>query len=452
MKTIFISILSGVEAKAILRTDMLSTLLARQDIRIVLFVRNAARAAFYEKEFPHPRIRYEVVEAYAFSRWNAVFEFLRHFLIRTETLALYRRLLFIDYKNIFAFIGSSLLSVMLSYAPFQRAARFLDEALALDAMFSSVFECYRPSLVFLANLFDEVEVSMLREAKRRGITSVGFINSWDKIGSKGFVRLLPDAVVAPNEIVKEEAAYYDDVPRQRIFVAGTPQYDSYFNKEDLLERETFFERINADPHKKLIVFGPMGSALSNSDWEMIDCLHALLSTEVPEAELLVRFQPNDSAGDEGEFAQRPWLRADVPGIRFGKGRGMDWDMTGAELAHLKNTLFHCSLVISYASSIVIDAALFDKPIINIGFEIRTGDPAWKQPTRRYATMHYKKALATGGIRLVISENELAAWIKKYLERPELHREGRMRLVREQCVYTDGKTGKRIADFLLRQLS
>ena len=451
MKTIFISILSGVEAKAILRTDILATLLAREDIRIILFVKNAARVAFYEKEFSNPRVCYEIISAYEFSPLNAVFEFLKNFLVRTDTLVLYRRLLLIDRKNIFAFCFGSLLSFLLARPFSRRAARFLDARFARDSIFSELFNRYQPSLVFLANLFDAVEVSMLREAKRRGVKSVGLINSWDKIASKGFLRLLPDAMIAPNHIVKEEAVLYDDVPSEKIFVSGVPQYDMYWNTDGILPRASFFQKIKIDPKKRLVIFGPIGKTLSNSDWEMIDHLHALLEAHIPEAELLVRFQPNDFAGDEAEFSKRPWLHADVPGVRFGIGIGMDWDMTTAELLHLKNTLFHCSLLVSYASSISIDAAVFDKPVINIGFEIRTCDPAWKQPTQRYATVHYKKALATGGIRLVKSESELIEWIKKYLTHPELCSAGRSRLVHEQCVYTDGKTGKRIAEFLLRQL-
>lgn len=451
MKTIFISILSGVEAKTILRTDILPSLLAHGHIQIVLFVKNSARAAFYEKEFAHPRIRYEIVGKYAFSRWNTLFDCLKNFLVRTNTLSLYRRLLFIDRKNLLMFFGGNFLSLILARPVFQRVARLLDAVLAQDMIFSAVYARYQPSLVFLANLFDPIEMSMLREAKNRKIKSIGFINSWDKIASKGFVRLLPDTVIVPNHLVEREAVQYDAIPSRIIFVSGVPQYDAYFNREGLQSREAFFEKIDINPCKKLIVFGPIGKTLSNSDWEMIDRLHTLLKARFPETELLVRFQPNDFAGDEIEFTKRPWLHADVPGVRFGTGLGMDWDMAGAELLHLKNTLFHCSIVVSYASSISIDAAVFDKPVINIGFEVRTGDPAQKQPTRRYATVHYQKALATGGVRLVRNAGELVEWLRTYLMHPELDAEGRARLVKEQCVYTDGKTGKRIADFLLRQL-
>jgi len=40
IKTIFITIFEGVEAKNILRTDILPTLLADPEVRIVLFTKN----------------------------------------------------------------------------------------------------------------------------------------------------------------------------------------------------------------------------------------------------------------------------------------------------------------------------------------------------------------------------------------------------------------------------
>jgi hypothetical protein len=196
----------------------------------------------------------------------------------------------------------------------------------------------------------------------------------------------------------------------------------------------------------------MGKTLSDSDWDMIDLLHTLIRAHVPNAELLVRFQPNDFVGDEAEFARRSWLRAEVPGIRFGSDRGVDWDMTRGELMHLKNTLYHASLIVCYASSLVIDAAVFDKPIINIGFEVRTGDPAEKQPTRRYLTMHYTRALATGGISMARSREDLLAQIQRYFADSSLDAVGRARLVREQCVLMDGKTGVRMARFLLSRIA
>ena len=166
--------------------------------------------------------------------------------------------------------------------------------------------------------------------------------------------------------------------------------------------------------------------------------------------LRVRFPPNDYL-DQEEVKKRPFLRYDYPGVRFSEKRGIDWDMSPQELFHLSDTLHHMSLIICYASSISVDAALLDRPVININFEPITGKSVDGSAIKFYAMAHYKKALETGGIRLVNSEQELITWVNAYLGNPLLDHEGRVRLAREQCQFLDGKSGERIGKFILEQL-
>src|SRR3989344_4761359 len=70
--------------------------------------------------------------------------------------------------------------------------------------------------------------------------------------------------------------------------------------------------------------------------------------------------------DKSEIEKRPGLKFDYPGKRFSSARGVDWDMDEKDISRLMDTLAYASLFISYASSIVIDAAIFGKPAINIG--------------------------------------------------------------------------------------
>ena len=194
----------------------------------------------------------------------------------------------------------------------------------------------------------------------------------------------------------------------------------------------------------MVLFAPMGRAFSGSDWEMIDLLHELMEKKgVKDSQLLVRFQPNDFL-DEEELRERPWLKYDMPGIRFGTVRGGDWDMGFPELAHLRDTLAYTSVLVSYASSMSIDAAIFGKPVINIVFEIKPVVRMSESPTLYYHTEHYKKALTSGGMRLVASKEELVKWLNAYLADPSLDRQTRERLVSEQCFRLDGRAGERIA--------
>ena len=448
MKTIFISILSGVEAKDILRTNIVSRLLEAGH-RVVVFFKSPERADFYKKEFNHPNLVYEVVSSFSLSGGDKFFEFLKKYLVRTETLFLHKKINFLEKTNFVKYFGSITLSFLLGWPFTRKIARFFDFHFVSNSSFEDVFVKHAPDLVFLANPFDPMEIAVLREAKKRKIKSIGLINSWDKITSKGHIRILPEKLIVTNEIVKKEATEYLDEKEKNIFVSGVPYYDQYISKP-VLSREEFFNKIGADLKKELLVFAPLGRMWADSDWDMIDFLHESIQKKIfkKDLELLIRFPPNDFVHEEN-IKKRPYLRCDVPGVRFQTTLGMDWDMKFEEIDHIRNTLCHCALLVGYCSTISIDAAFWNKPVINIAFTLHSPKSKKSDPIIRYTATHYKKALAAGGIRLVKSKNELIGWINRYLDDPKIDEAGRKLLVGEQCYKADGRAGERIANFLLQ---
>ncbi len=290
----------------------------------------------------------------------------------------------------------------------------------------------------------------LREARGRGVKTIGIINSWDKATSRGILRLLPDRLVAFNNHVRDDLLRYQAVPAERIFVGGTPQYDQYFSLRPW-SREEFFRRLGLDPERQLIAYSPMGTVCGIADWDIMDILEQCRQEGKfgDRADLLARFPPNDIV-NQAELEKRPWLRYQRPGVRFSeeRGTGIDWDMTFPELEELANTLFHMSVLICYASSLSVDAAVMDRPVINIGFEARPAATGAALPTQFYGQTHYEKALAAGGIHLAHTREDLIKWVRRYLAHPEYDREGRRRLAREQCEFLDGKSGERIGRFIL----
>lgn len=448
MRTILIPIFQAVEAKNILRTEVIKALLADPDVRVVCLSRFPERAAYYQKEIAHERIIYDSFAGVISGPVEKIFSFLKFHLIRTRTTKLRKELRRRDSANHLLYFATLFFDYLIARRSVRQFLRFFDQRFVGDCGFGAVLEKHNPDVVFLANLFDDGEIALLREAKRKNIPTVGFINSWDKLTARCSIRLLPDRMAVFNDIVKNEAGRYADMPGERIAVCGIPQYDQYvFYRPS--GRDAFFKKAGLDPAKRLILYAPMGAAFSRSDWDMIDFLHLLFSqNEIGEkAQLLVRFQPNDYA-DEREIKKRPWLLYDLPGIRYGAERGGDWDLDFKDLKHLADTLAYLSVLVGYASSMSIDAAVFGKPIININFELGRG-PMAKSPTQFYKTEHYQKAMQSGGIRLVHTKGELLRWLNAYLADPVLDKEGRERLVREQCFWLDGKAGERIAKVILR---
>lgn len=448
MKTIALAIFEGVASKNILRTEILATLLRRPDIRLVLLTKSGERIAYHRKEFDNLRILYEAVQLSRPSGIDAFFARLKFLLLRTETTRLRQR----GQSSLLRFRIWDVVNWLVARPSVRRLVRALDWWLAGDPRYDAFFAKYRPDLVVAANLFEEAEMHLVREARRSGIATIGFINSWDKTTARAALRFLPDCLIVFNQYVCDELVAYHDADRGSIFIGGIPQYDQYLRAVPT-PRDIFCKKIGIDPRRRIVVYSPLGGTFWRSDWDMIDFLHRLIDEGKmgDDAALFVRFPPNEFV-DEHEIASRPFLRYDYPGVRFSETRGSDWDMTFPELAHLADTLFHMSLLICYASSISVDAAMLNRPVININFTLgEDGRFGGVRPSELYGMTHYRAALASGGIRLVGSVEELIAWAGQYLARPGLDREGRARLAREQCWILDGKAGERIGKFILDQV-
>ncbi|MEK7090420.1 MAG: CDP-glycerol glycerophosphotransferase family protein [Patescibacteria group bacterium] len=452
MKTIFITIFEGVEAKNLLRTDVLKTILGDPDVRVVLFTKDRNRADNYRKEFATSRVICETVNFPEISGSDKWFMRLKFTLLRTESTDLWRRLLYEKRRNYLLYKLGDIVNAILARPFAVRMFRYLDYLLVKNNIFARYFDEYRPDLVFLANLFDDTEVHMLREAKRRMIKSIGLINSWDRTTSRCILRLLPDKCVVFNNIIKNDLEKFDLVLDEDIFVSGLPQYDFHFNAP-YASREKFFAELGLDPSRKILLYAPFGLAYSNADWEIIELLSRLNEQRrfAEKVSILVRCPPNDEV-EASKFRRLPGVVYEFPGERFSKNKGNDWDMTGEELRHLSDSLYYMSVMVCYASSISIDAAVFDKPVININFDVGEDTPGKPSPRRHYVKRHYAQALVTGGIRLVANEDELVKWVNVYLNNPSLDREKRQILVSRQCAYLDGKSGERIGRFILENMN
>lgn len=448
MKTIFVTSFEGMEIKNILRTAILATLLKERAVCLVIFTRTPERAAYHRQEFHDERILYEIVEKLPVKGIDLFLQRMKFLLLKTETTDLRRRMRYEADRNALAYGGGLALNRILARKTMRRALRFLDYHFVKNRQYDHYFAQYQPALVVLGNLFTEPEIDFLRAAKKRGVRTVGFINSWDKTTARSVLRGLPDKIIVFNEIVKGEVMAYNDADARDIFVGGMPHFDHYFTGT-ITPRQQFLASMRLPQSCRFIVYAPIGNAYNNSDWEIIDLLYRLNDEGKfgKDIAILVRFPPNDFI-DPHELERRPHLRYEYPGFRFSTKRGTDWDMGEKEMRHLADTLAHMSLLIGYTSSIAVDAAVFDKPVINIFFEISAKKSLLLSPIHYYSMTHYKKAFERGGVQLVKSESELVEWVRKYLEHPEIDREERRRIMREQCAITDGTSGAQIGAFIL----
>ena len=134
------------------------------------------------------------------------------------------------------------------------------------------------------------------------------------------------------------------------------------------------------------------------------------------------------------------------------GDGMAVDITAESQRHLANTMAHSDVVVQVASTIAIEAAIFDTPVVNISFDGETPTPFVRSALRYTQFTHFANILKRGAVRDARTPDAMVTHIADYLDNPSLDREGRRQVVLDQCQFLDGRAADRVANFVSEALS
>lgn len=310
---------------------------------------------------------------------------------------------------------------------------------------------HRPHALFSVNLFSP-DLCLETSAHLAGIPVATMIQSWDNPTTKGPLPFVPELVIVWNEILRQEMMALHGVAEQAIRLSGLPQADLYLDRRHLADRATFFRRLGLDPEKRLLVYTTGAKRLVTMDDRVVTLVVEAMRNNrfcLP-CQLLIRLHPKD---DLARFAH---LQG-VPGVHFQApgqpAATMDnWNPSREDMYGLAEVMGHADVVLNIASTITLDAAAFDTPVVNIVFDGRDNLP-WEDSCRRfYQFDHYRRVVATGGVAMAHDVEELVQQVNTYLLDASMHRQGRERIVREQFWRLDGLAGQRVAEQLLALLA
>jgi hypothetical protein len=342
--------------------------------------------------------------------------------------------------------------------PFTRhGSRYaLSDLLVSHPAMERVFARYRPSLVVVANpglVFSEVPV--LRTARRRRIPAVALDASWDNFTNKLIPVRQVDRLIVWNEIMKRQAVELHGYQPDTIRVTGAPQFDVHFRHDARSPRSDFFSRINANPTRKLITLTTTPRSLYQHHPFVLRVLaDALRDGRLSQpAQVLVRLHPRDDADAYREFQGVPHVIVEKPFRETVKvADGLAVDVMPEHQRHLGDTLCYSDVVVNVASTIAIEACIFDTPVVNICFDDRDDTPYVRSARRYYSFTHYVNITNRQAVRVAQSPDEMIQWVNRYLDGRSLDAEGRRRVVMDQCQFTDGKASERAAACVLERLS
>ncbi len=328
----------------------------------------------------------------------------------------------------------------------------LSDRLVSHAAMERLFDEHRPMLVIAANpglVFSEVP--LLRTARRRRVFSMAIDPSWDNFTNKLIPVRQVDRLVVWNDIMKAQAMELHGYAADAIRVAGAPQFDPHFRART--PREEFFRRIGADPTRKLIALTTTPRSLySHHDHVLRSLVAGVRGGALAGAQILVRLHPRDEMDAYQEFEGVPGVILEKPFRDTVKvADGLAIDVMPEHQRHLGDTLNYADAVVNVASTISIEACIFDTPVVNICFDGPEESPYVKSARRYYSFTHYVNITSRGAVRVAKSPDEMVALVADYLADPSLDRAGRKQVVLDQCQFTDGRSAERVIQYVLDEI-
>jgi hypothetical protein len=312
-----------------------------------------------------------------------------------------------------------------------------------------------PQVIFCSHQRPPVILPVILAARDLGIPTATFIFSWDNLTSKGRIAAPFDHYLVWSEHMRDELLlFYPDVSSERVHVVGTPQFDPYADQSLLRTREEFCARIGADPSRPLLCYSGGDTMTAPEDHLHVRALMELIREGCIKNSPQVILRP--APVDDG--ARYEEVRRDYPELIYARPAWIhttpgDWSRvipSPDDMRFLANLTHHAEININLASTMTLDFAIHDRPVVNIAFDIADppplGKPLWDF---YYRFEHYQPVVKIGAARFARSREELSEYINAYLDDPALDREARRQLVNLQVSVPIGQSSRKIIEVLKR---
>jgi hypothetical protein len=274
---------------------------------------------------------------------------------------------------------------------------------------TSVLEALAPDVVVVSPAVwpkHPVEADYIHAANRLGIPTVGYLNSWDNLTSKGTVHVLPDVFIVWNEALATEAEEIHRIPREIIRVTGAPHLDHFF---ELSARRSVCA--DGGPY---IVYLCSSRTLIADETHIVTGLADALARELAGGAPTVVVRPHPVNAE-------PWEGYDHPGTAVYPRLGDQAD-TPASWQEYFDQLSGASAFVGLNTTAFLEAAVADRPCLTI-----VSDEFFDQQGR---TGHFRHLLAADFLEVCADVGEVAARVAGVLGGADEKAAGRRRFAKE----------------------
>lgn len=310
--------------------------------------------------------------------------------------------------------------------------------LAKNDSHEQLFKKYKPHLVIVGSLGVDVDGFILLEAKKNRCRTVTIIQTWDRSTCRGYPSVCPDNVLVWSDVMKDEVHHYLNIPKNSIFVEGSPVWDNYFKKDRLITRNDFFSSINFDPSGKLI-FYPLNSAF----WHRYTLLTISVLVDAikekkigDDIQIILRMHPYYWNNKEyrDQLIKNLKIYESYKFIYFDENKVIKGNnnafLDDGDQSFQINAYYHSDVCISAVSTCMVESIFCNTPAINLEYgRWETGDK--EVDIKDFALHHLQRIYSYNVVNRVFSLEELLSSLKDLLINPVINNKNREFLLKNE---------------------
>ncbi|MYM60752.1 hypothetical protein GTG28_16100 [Vibrio sp. OCN044] len=311
--------------------------------------------------------------------------------------------------------------------------------------FSSHYPLFLPrkirSLIALSNYIlvlssdDPIDKAILKTAYNKSTYSTLLIHSWDNLPARGFFSASPNRVLVWNEVMKQQAVELHGISSDSISIIGVPQFFGYKKFADMVDRKFFYETYGLEKGYKVITYTCSASRVFPDEPLFIEYLIDIMRNE--DVYIIIRLHPTERISQYiSFFSGIEKVIIDEPSGNFAAKVNDKISDSKEDIYKFISLMKYSDVVINLASTISLDAIIFDSPVICIAFNIDSSisKSSWNNAKEWYKSTHYDFIVKSGAISIVTDKKQLYECISRHIENPDFGHKQRCDLSRFFCNY------------------
>lgn len=244
-------------------------------------------------------------------------------------------------------------------------SKFVISALTFDSNLSKQINNLKPDLILLPSTgYEGLTFEIIKIAKKSKFKSCLLVDNWDNLSSKTIFTIKPDYVTVWGQQSVEHAQTIHKIPKDRIFILGTPRFQDYFK---------FREQHLGSPYGfKYAVFA--GNALPFDELTALHKLDEIIDKNKYPITIIYRPHPARQGRKcldtffEYDFKN---IKLDVPAKAYYKKMEQEEALECAGLDYYPRLLDNMEFMICPLSTMIVEGLIFNKMVFALTYDDKT---------------------------------------------------------------------------------